>query len=129
MDSRNRSQKGFSLVEVLIGLVFFGIGILSLGGLVLTAVRGNFFSNNLTQATYAAQERLEYLKNTAFTSDYVTLGDHHAEPVATVRGSDLVFNRSYTVSDNGDGSRTITYTVTWNDGVGHRITFSTIKSP
>lgn len=128
MDNRNRSQKGFSLVEVLIGLVFFGIGILSMGGLVLTAVRGNFFSNNLTQATYAAQERLEYLKNTAFTSDYVTLGDH-VDPVATVRGSRLVFNRSYTVVKNGDGSRTITYTVTWNDGVGHRITFSTIKAP
>ncbi len=99
-----------------------------MGGLIASSVRGNFFSNYLTQATYAAQERLEFLKNAAFSSDYVALGDH-AEPDAAVRGSAVVFNRSYAVSENEDRSRTITYTVTWNDGVQRRITFSTIKSP
>ena len=123
-----RRQTGFSLIEILIGLILLGIGLLALAGLMVTSVKGNFFSNNLTQATYFAQERLEALKNAAFTSAQNSLGDHN-DPPATVPGSTLVFNRAYTVADNGDGSRTITYTVTWNDGVGHSITFSTIKSP
>jgi prepilin-type N-terminal cleavage/methylation domain-containing protein len=118
------SKKGFTLIEVMIGLIFLAIGLLAIGALQITSTRGNFFSNNLMQATYVAQDRLEFLKNLPFDSPKIQDGssDSGTAPIPGV-----VFNWSYKVVANGD-VRTINLTVTWNDGVDHNVSFSTIRS-
>jgi type IV pilus modification protein PilV len=62
------NTKGFTLIEVLVGLIILSIGLLGIAGMQITSVKGNYFSNNLTQATYVAQDRLEYLKNLPITN-------------------------------------------------------------
>jgi type IV pilus assembly protein PilV len=119
-------KEGFSLIEVLIALIFLAIGILAIASLQVTAVRGNFFSNNLMQATYVAQDRLEFLQNLPYDSSRLAQGNYKPDPDGPVTVSGIVFNRSYTVSDAG--YKLIDYTVTWNDGVDHRISFSTIRA-
>jgi len=119
-----KKQKGFSLIEVLIGLVFLAIGLLAMAGLQAASIRGNTFSNNLMQATYVAQDRLEFLKNLPFDSSELQAGNYNLTPI-TISG--VNFNQSYTVVVNGN-LKTINYTVTWNDGINHIITFSTIRS-
>jgi type IV pilus assembly protein PilV len=125
LNKRIEKQRGFSLMEVLIAVVFLAIGVLAIAGLQVTSVRGNYFSNNLMQATYVAQDRLEFLKNLPFNSAQLGANNYN-EGNTTVSG--VVFNRSYTVVDNVNGYKRITYVVTWNDGVGHNITFSTVRS-
>lgn len=117
-------QKGFSLIEVLIGLIFLAVGLLAMAGLQATSVRGNAFSNNLMQATYVAQDRLESLINLPLDSPQLQAGNYN--PLPTII-SGVTFSQSYTVVVNGN-LRTINYTVTWNDGVNHSISFSTIRS-
>jgi type IV pilus assembly protein PilV len=124
LNKKIEKQKGFSLIEVLIGLIFLAIGLLAIAGLQVTSVRGNFFSNNLMQATYVAQDRLEYLKNLPFNSPQLQ-ANNFSDGNTTISG--MVFNRKYGVSINGN-LKTINYTVTWNDGVDHNITFSTVRS-
>jgi type IV pilus assembly protein PilV len=119
-----QKKTGFSLIEVLIGLIFLAIGLLAIAGLQATSVRGNFFSNNLMQATYLVQDGVELLKNLPITSPELQAGNHNPGPITL---SGVVFNPSYTVVANGD-LRTIHYTVTWDDGVSHKVTFSTIRS-
>lgn len=121
-----KHRRGFSLVEVLIGLIFIAIGILAIAGLQISSVRGNYFSSNLTQATYVAQDRLEFLKNLSFTDDLLKAKDHYDDGTVTLLG--VIFNRSYVVIDDAAGYKTINYIVTWNDGSDHRISFSTIRS-
>jgi len=117
-------QKGFSLIEVLIGLIFLAIGLLAIASLQVSSVRGNYFSNNLMQATYVSQDRLEFLKNLPFASPQLAANIYN-DGSMTISG--IVFNRTYEVVINGN-LMTINYTVTWNDGVDHRITFSTVRS-
>ena len=123
-------QTGFSLIEVLVGLVILAVGLLAMAGLQATSVRGNAFSNNLMQATYVAQDRLEFIINLPLDSSQLQAGNYNPGPI-TISGpegySSVVFNPSYTVVVNGN-LRTINYTVTWNDGVNHSISFSTIRS-
>jgi len=118
------NKKGFSLIEVLVGLVILAIGLLAIAGMQITATRGNFFSHYLTQASYAAQDRLEFLDNLPIDDIQLQPGNHND---GTVTISGMVFNRTYTVNVNGD-LRTISYTVSWNDGVNRNIFLSTIRS-
>lgn len=121
-------KEGFSLIEVLICVVFLAIGLLAIASLQVTSVRGNFFSNNLMQATYVAQDRLEFLKNLPWNDPPLGIGSHND---GNMRISDLTFNRSYSVESvfdpNGNYLK-INYSVRWNDGTDHNISFSTIRS-
>jgi len=117
-------REGFTLVEVLIGLVFLAIGILTFASLQITSVRGNSFSHNLMQATYHAQDGLEFLKNLPFDSPHLQSGNYNAGPGKV---SGISYNRSYIVALDGNLKR-INYSVSWNDGVNHQIVFSTIRS-
>ncbi|MEI9479161.1 MAG: prepilin-type N-terminal cleavage/methylation domain-containing protein [Deltaproteobacteria bacterium] len=121
-EKNDRRQRGFSLIEVLIGIILLSIGLLAMAGLQISSVLGNFNSKNLTQATYAIQDRLEVLESVPF--DSLQSGEHNDGPV-TMSGID--FNRAYTVVMNGD-LKTIQYSVTWSDGTPHRISFSTVRS-
>ena len=130
-----RQEKGFSLLEVLIGIIFLGIGLLAIAGMQATSVRGNFFANNTTLATYAAQDRLEYLKNVPISSNELKPGASYLDGIAKVSidsFASLAFNRSYTVNQRqdayGNNYLEIDYLVAWNDGMNHSISFSTIRS-
>jgi type IV pilus assembly protein PilV len=117
-------QSGFSLMEVLIALVFLAIGLLAIASLQGISVRGNMFSNNLMQGTYVAQDGIELIKNLPLTDAKLQAGNYN--PLPTIL-SGVTFSQSYTVVVNGN-LRTIQYTVTWNDGINHTVTFSTIRS-
>jgi Tfp pilus assembly protein PilV len=108
----------------MIGLIFLAIGLLAIGALQITSTRGNFFSNNLMQASYIAQDRLEFLKNLPF-DDAALFNGNHPDGSATFSG--VVYNRTYTVVPE-TGYKLITYVVTWNDGVNHSLSFTTIRS-
>ena len=118
------NKKGFSLIEVLVGLVLLAIGLLAIAGMQITSVKGNFFSHYLTQASYVGQDRLEFLNHLSIDDAQLQAGNYND---GTVTISGIVFNRAYTVAINGD-FRTITYNVSWNDGVNRSISFSTIRS-
>ncbi len=117
-------QRGFTLIEVLVGLTVLAVGVLAVASLQVASIRGGVFAGNLMQATYVIQDRLEFLRNLAVDSSQLQAGVHD-EGFVTISG--IVYRRTYSVLVNGN-LRTIHYTVTWNDGIDHNITFSTIRS-
>jgi len=118
------NKKGFSLLELLIGLVILSIGLLAIAGMQVTSVRGNFFSKNITEASYVAQDRMEFLNNLQLDAPQLQPGNYN-DPTQTYSG--VVFNPSYSVVNNA-GLRTINYVVSWNDGVARTMMISTIRS-
>jgi len=129
-----REKRGFSLIEVMIGIIFLAIGLLAVAGMQATSVRGNFFSNNVMLATYVAQDRLEFLKSLPLSDARLTPNQSYNDGTAQVSTSSvksLVFNRSYrvvNVSDPNGDYRRIEYIVAWNDGVNHSLPFYTFRS-
>ena len=124
MNNVTRSQNAFSLIELLIGLVFLAIGLLAIGGLQITSIRGDAFSYHLTQATYMAHDRLELLKTLPYDSSRLLPNSYKDEEI-TLQG--VTFQREYTVTDNGS-LKTIRCTVCWMDGKDHCVTLSTLRS-
>jgi type IV pilus assembly protein PilV len=121
------NSKGFSLLEILIGLVILAIGILAIAGMQITSMRGNFFSDNIMQASILGQDRLEQLKTLSPPPNPGTYDDGFIP----IRGTS--FSRIYTVSTHPNPdlpeSRVIQVTVRWRDTSEHSVSFSTVKSP
>ena len=59
------ANQGFSLIEVLIAMAIFSIGVLAVGTLILSTTRNNTNGNILTQATMLARAKIEGKKREA----------------------------------------------------------------
>ena len=66
------ANQGFSLIEVLIAMAIFSIGILVVGTLILSTVRNNTNGNILTEATMLAQAKIEEKKRSADAGNLTT---------------------------------------------------------
>ncbi len=61
INMKKSNERGFSLIEILIAITVFAIGILAVGNMQITAIKGNSFANDLTKATTLAQDKMEKL--------------------------------------------------------------------
>jgi len=115
--------RGYSLIEVLIGITLLAIGLLALAGLQATSIKGNFFSNNVTQAVYISQDELEYLTNLPADHEKLAQGKYDR---GRVDHSGVTYKKQYSI-EVSEHLKKIYCTVTWNDGVNHSITLSTSR--
>ncbi len=124
MNKAERKPGGFTLIEVTAGLVILAIGLLGIIALQVTSARGGYFSSNLTQATFLAQDKLEYLRNVSYRDSDLNNGQHNEGAI-----SNTIFSRQYTVvEDAGNSMKTITVTIQWADRGAHTVSLSTIRS-
>ena len=116
-DHRNnrlsKNNRGFTLLEAVIAMAIFSIGILAVGSMQLWNTKNNTTGNFTTQATMLAREKIEELK---------TASDLTALP----SGNDTIniYTREWVTSQLG-GSTTaykLTVTVDWTrNGHNHSV--------
>ncbi len=112
-----KNESGFSLMEVMIGLLILAVGLLAVAGLMTITIETNTYGNHLTEASTFAQAKME-----EFRSAQPAVG----EGSDTVGGATGVrFTRRWSVTANGE-MKMITVTVEWVDKTSHSIELSTI---
>jgi type IV pilus assembly protein PilV len=116
-------KEGFTLIEVLIGLIILAIGVLAVAGMQITSIIGTSFSNNLTQASVIAQDRLEFLKGLPLTDARLDTNNYPNDITVGI------FTGSYQANRNANPNFVrIIYTVTWTEkAIPHSVSFRTIK--
>ena len=75
MKSPIENQDGFTLVELLVALTIFAIGLLSIAGMQITAIRTNSSANTLTAATAVAEGALEEILSRQVDDSIYVAGD------------------------------------------------------
>jgi len=115
IDMKKSNQKGFSLIEILIAITVFAIGILAVGKMQIAAIKGNSFANDLTKATTLAQDRMEEL--IGFPYDDTDLDDTDTDDKA---GLD---DNTTATADHNDSNNPVDgrYNIFWNIATDHPI--------
>jgi type IV pilus modification protein PilV len=117
----HQKEAGFTLIEVLIALAIFTIGILSVNAMQIAAIKGNSVANGLTEASVLVSDKIENIM--AMPYDHADL-DLTGNPHSTnIDGFTLTWN----VVDNEpfDGCKTVTINAT---GRQRNISLSFVKS-
>ena len=65
--AKHTPARGFSLVEVLVGLFLVAVAVLGLAQLFLVAVANNLKADRVANATFLAQQQIDWLRG--FTAD------------------------------------------------------------
>ncbi len=100
---KRKNENGFTLLEVMIGLVIFTLGLLLLSSMLVVALRGNVWSGKTTMVVQATREKIE---------EFRRLPDASMIDGADTRGR---LNRVWQVSDIGANLKQLLVVVSYND--------------
>ena len=117
------ADQGFTLVEVLIAMAIFAIGILGVASMQITSINGNASSRMHTEATTLAVERLERL--IALPYDHADLDELNNPHQVIEGGYTIVWNVSDDIPINA--TKTINITVTGANRNARRIAINFIR--
>ncbi|SHH95932.1 type IV pilus modification PilV family protein [Desulfofustis glycolicus] len=121
----HRKRNGFTLLEVMIALGIFSIGILAVIGAQHLVVRGNANGNVVTEQMLLAQRTMERLKNnpdpTTLSSGTDANIDANGDP-----GGPYTVSRRVTNALSSTSSRVIEVTVTKQGPHGHPLTIRSV---
>lgn len=117
-DKSKFKNKGFTLIELVVAILIFSIGILGIAKLQSVAVQGNSFSMQMTDAINIAYNQLEYLSVLDYSSSAdLQLNNHPNDSVLTYRG--VNYTLSWSVTTTGLGTsvdvRDLVVTVDWTE--------------
>ena len=107
-------NKGFTLIEVLITMAIFSIGVLAVASMQYWSVRNTASGNIMTTATNLARSQMETLKS---VPDITTLanGADPNNPIDADGNPGGPFTRTWVVTNplGGSGTRQLQVTVGW----------------
>lgn len=108
---KNR-QEGSVLIEALIAIVIFSIGVLGVLSMLDTAVRTNDTARGITEQSAMAMSLVERLMPLPYDHADLANGSHPATPLNQGR-----YSLSWTVAQNAmiNNTKTITATVAWTE--------------
>ncbi|MDM8556258.1 type IV pilus modification protein PilV [Desulfococcaceae bacterium HSG7] len=114
-----KQQHGFTLIEVLITMAIFSIGILALAAMQISGMNSNQFARTLATASTLAGDKIERM--TLTDSDHASLdaGTAHSE---TYTEGQISYTVNWTVTDDlpATGSKTVNIEITWHYGDKNR---------
>ena len=116
-------ESGLTLIETLISLMIFAVGMLGISKLTTVIIYGNTLSQQITMATIVAQDKVEALYNTSYgalksqTENILTESQRH------YTCKTKVFNNT-----PQPGMKTVAVTVSWRrNNADRHVSLKTIR--
>jgi prepilin-type N-terminal cleavage/methylation domain-containing protein len=124
-----RSQRGMTILEVVIATAIFGLVVTVLTGFFLVASSRGLLGRNVTAAALLSQQRIELLKSKAYSSLSGFAATEQLDSLGNATPSGL-YTRVTTITSPVLGTPLLTeidVTVTWMDqAISRTLTLSTL---
>jgi len=141
---KKNSEQGFTLIEALVAIVILTVGLLAVGTMQISAIRGNFMSGNTSIALSLASEKMEDLLNRDFNHtdlDDIATGNNgtlssttsvdHQENLSEegAVGASGFYRRVWNIADQSSPpTKSVMVIVTWENN-SHRVSIASLKRP
>jgi type IV pilus assembly protein PilV len=117
---KSKKEGGYTLIEVLVSLTIFAVGLLAIAGMQVTAIRMNSTAGKLTALSTWGLDKIEELSALSYSDPLLdSAGNPHQEKLGN-------YTISWTVIDDNPVSNTKNITVTVT-GQGKRAKFCILK--
>ena len=123
-----KNTRGFTLIEILIAVAIFSIGILAVAKMQLWTVKNTTTGNLTTMATMLGRAQIEELKGVANVTT-LTDGADPNNPIDADGNPGGIFTRQWTVTNplGGSDTRRIDMEVSWSrQGQNRSVVLTTI---
>ena len=112
-----KSQKGFTLIEIMVGLGILAFGILAVASMQTASLTGTSKAYSVTDATTVAMAQLEQLMSLSYSHSDLTDGNH---PSTTVTDTTGRYRIEWTCDDDlpVTNTKTIQVVVSWDEPGG-----------
>jgi prepilin-type N-terminal cleavage/methylation domain-containing protein len=125
----NDKSGGFTLIELVVAILIFAIGIVGIMKLHQASVQSNMFTMQMTQAMNISSDKLETLRRLPLDNASLSIGAH---PSVTVTSMGVPYTYSYTVAitpNSNNSGRTVNLTIAWNEkNIPHQLSIPVILS-
>jgi type IV pilus assembly protein PilV len=128
-------QQGWTLIEILVAIVVLTVGLLAVGTMQISAIRGNFMGGNTSIGLTLASQKMEDLLNRDYNDDDLAAGVHQEDVSDSgVEGTGGFYLRRWNITDMTEGPddwprmKEITVTVSWESN-RHRVNLSSMRRP
>lgn len=113
LNNPENNQMGFTLIEILIAVSIFAVGMLAVGSMQISGIQGNASAQALTGASTWASDRVERLLSLPYDHAELSSGAH---PAVTPDPQNR-YRLSWQVIENApiNNIKTIAVTITWTD--------------
>ena len=118
-------KRGFTLIEVMVAMAIFAVGILALAGLQSNYISGNAQARLKTEATALGAHTIEQLRSMPFDAPELDPATNPHQPPA---GSTGPYDVQWTVTDNApvNNAKTVRVTVAPANRNGRPVRLATI---
>ena len=120
--SNMNNNKGISIIEIVIGILIFSIGILAIAEVQTSSTKGNIWALKRTNAMLLAQVYME----TALSIAYDSLNSAGISKNCTFNNISYGVNSS--ITDNGNDTQTIEVRVSWDTTNNREVVFTSLRS-
>jgi type IV pilus assembly protein PilV len=109
------TDKGFTLLELVVAILVFAVGILGIAKMQSLSVMGNSYGMHMSQAVNIAQDKLEELQDLSISSSTFGIGTPSIAPY-TIKVDGVDYTIQYNVKQVAAlGAREVEIEVQWAD--------------
>ena len=116
------NERGFTLIEVMVALVIFAVGLLAVATMQISSIGGNSTASQITDASTLAANQVEILMGLPYADPDLANGAHPA----LISGN---YQITWTVTDDTPTTATKTVTVNVQNLLDNRTVFYTSVVP
>jgi prepilin-type N-terminal cleavage/methylation domain-containing protein len=126
----NNKSGGFTLIELVVAILIFALGIVGIMKMHQASVQSNMFSMQLTQAMNISTDRIEFLRGLPFDNANMSVGATHGPVTITSMGVPYAVSYTVAVTPNSNNyGRTVNLTIAWDEkAIHHQLSIPAILS-